>query len=171
MFRIRRYFLAVAAVGLISMAVGSAVNAQNGSTPGERAHWVALTHKLESDPFNEVANGEAEDAMRRLVVVDDLMIPICGSLFDELADKSYKYGSQVARQYMLASASFIIEHPDKARDETAMNLAGAESALKLYTAIAKQKPDERSKKLDDLLKEQTDGTLSENVQKGCGAQK
>jgi hypothetical protein len=167
----KRFLLTSAAFALICAANGSPVRAQKSSTPTERAHWVALAHSLETDPFDEDANGEAEDAMRRLVIVDDITIPICGTLFDELADKSYKYGTKVARQYMLASATFIIEHPDQARDENAMNIAGAESALKVYDAVARQKPDARSQKLDDLLKSQANGTLAENIQKACSAQK
>jgi hypothetical protein len=164
-----RFFSAGAALVLICLASGSPASAQNSSTPAERAHWVALTHHLEANPFDEDANSEAQDAMRRLVIVDDITVPICGTLFDELADKSYKYGSEVARQYMLASASFLIEHPDKAHDGNAMNLAGTESALKVYDAIAKQKPDARSQKLDDLLKARRNGTLAENIQKACSA--
>ena len=165
----RLRLFAVVVLALLSMFSGRASTAQKSSTPAERAHWVALTHTLENDPFDEDANSEAEDAMRRLVVVDDITVPICGILFDELADKSYKYGSRVGRQYILASASFLVEHPDQAHDQNAMNLAGAESALKAYEAIAKQKPDERWKKLDDLLKVRDEGALAENIQNGCAA--
>jgi hypothetical protein len=166
-----RFLFASAAFVLIWMASGRVATAQKSSTPAERAHWVALTHKLESDPFDDDANSGAEDEMRRLIVVDDITIPICGTLFDELSDRKYKYGSEVARQYMLASASFVIEHPDAARDHDAMNRAGAESALKVYTAIVEQKPNEKSAKLDDLLKKQVHGTLADSLQKACSAAK
>ena len=68
---------------------------------------------------------------------------------------------------MLASAAFVIENTDKAADSNAMNLSALESVLKTYQAILQQKPDARSKTLDDLLKKQSQGQLKDYVKKQC----
>ena len=69
---------------------------------------------------------------------------------------------------MLASGAFVIENPDKAADAAATNLSAVQSVLKVYSAILQQKPGAKSKALDDLLKQQNDGTLGSAVRKKCG---
>ena len=66
-----------------------------------------------------------------------------------------------------ASTAFLIENPDKTSDLGAMNLAAVESVLKTYNAILQQKPEAKSKTLDDLLKKQSQGKLKDSIQKQC----
>jgi len=49
----------------------------------------------------------------------------------------------------------------------AMNLAAVESVLKMYSVILRQKPDARSKLLDDLLKKQNQGKLEDTLRERC----
>ena len=53
----------------------------------------------------------------------------------------YTYSHTITRQYMLASAAFVIENRDKAADSNAMNESALESVVKTYQAILQQKPD------------------------------
>jgi hypothetical protein len=64
---------------------------------------------------------------------------------------------------MLASGALQIENPDKVGDAKATELAALESVLKTYEAILKQKPDAKSKPLDDLLKKRSQGKLEEGL--------
>jgi hypothetical protein len=64
---------------------------------------------------------------------------------------------------MLASAAFLIENPGKTADTKATDLAAVESALKTYSAILQQKPDAKSKTLDDLAKKQNQGKLKDSL--------
>jgi len=48
-----------------------------------------------------------------------------------------------------------------------MNMAAVESVLKAYNAILQQKPEAKSKALDDLLKKQRQGKLKDSIQKQC----
>jgi hypothetical protein len=106
-------------------------------------------------------------AFNRLGEVHDIHVPLCRALLGEFSDPKYKYRHQITRQYMLASGAFLIENPDKAVDVAAMNTASVGSVLKVYSAILQQKPDARSKLLDDLLKKQSQGKLDEALGKEC----
>ena len=71
----------------------------------------------------------------------DIHVSLCPALLSEFNGMNYAYAHTITRQYMLASAAFIIENPGKAGDTKAMNLAAAESVLKSYSAILQQKPE------------------------------
>ena len=142
--------------------------AQGTSTPEERARWVEITHKLESNPLDETANKDGESALNRLSNAHDIHVPLCSALLGQFNDAKYKYRHEITRQYMLASGAFIIENPDKAGDTKAMNLAAVQSALKVYSGVLRQKPDAKWKPFEDLLKKQSQGKLDESLQKTCG---
>ena len=142
--------------------------AQETSTPEERARWVEITHKLESNPLDESVNKDGESALNRLSSVHDVHVPLCPALLGQFNDAKYKYHHEITRQYMLASGAFIIENPDKAGDTNAMNLAAVESVLKVYSGILQQKPDAKWKTLDDLVKKQSQGKLDDTLRKTCG---
>jgi hypothetical protein len=141
--------------------------AQGTSTPEERARWAEISHKLESNPLDESVNKDGDWAFNRLGEVHDVHVPLCAALLGEFNDPKYKYRHPITRQYMLASGAFLIENPDKAGDVAAMNLAAVSSTLKVYSAILQQKPDAKSKLLDDLLKKQSEGKLDAALRKPC----
>ena len=55
---------------------------------------------------------------------------LCPAILSEFNGMKYTYAHTITRQYMLASAAFLIENPDKAADTKATTLAAVESALK-----------------------------------------
>jgi len=144
-------------LNLLSAAVVPKASAQGTSTLEERARWVEITHKLESNPLDESANKDGEWALNRLNDAHDIHVPLCSSLLVELN----------VRQYMLASGAFLIENPTKAGDTHAMNVAAVESVLKVYSAILQQKSDAKWKPLDDLVKKQSQGKLDDALRKQC----
>jgi hypothetical protein len=155
------------ALGLYVVTPQRAV-AQGTSTPEERARWVEITHKLESNPLDESVIKDGEAALNRLSNAHDIHVPLCPALLGEFNDAKYKYRHEITRQYMLASGAFIIENPEKAADTKAMNLAAVESALKVYSGILQQKPEAKWKPFDDLLKKQSQGKLDDSLRKTCG---
>ena len=54
--------------------------AQGTSTPEERARWVEITHRLESNPLDENTNKDGESALNRLSNVHDIHVPLCPGL-------------------------------------------------------------------------------------------
>jgi hypothetical protein len=133
--------------------------AQATSTPEQRAQWVATTHQLESSPLDDSVDKQGETALKQVSDAHDIHVPLCPALLSEFNGMKYAYAHTITRQYMLASAAFIIENPGKAGDTKAMNLAAVESVLKTYSAILQQKPEAKAKPLDNLLKKQSEGKL------------
>jgi hypothetical protein len=158
--RLVRGLLLVLAAWVAAVLPQSAT-AQKTSTPEERKQWVEISQKLESNPLDEGLNKQAATALKRLIEVEDVHVALCAPLMTDLSEKKYKYSATITRQYMLASGAFVIENPDKASETKAMNLAAVESVLRTYQAILKDKPEAKSKRLDDLLKKQNEGKLND----------
>jgi len=150
-------------LGLVAAVLAQNTVAQETSTPEERAQWAAITHKLESAPLDDNVNQQGEAALKRLSDVHDIHVPLCPAILSEFNGMKYAYAHTITRQYMLASAAFLIENPDKAADTKAANIAAVESVLKTYQAIQQQKPDAKAKALDDLLKKQSQGKLKDSL--------
>ena len=72
---------------------------------------------------------------------------------------------------MFSGGAFMIEHPDQAGDQVAVQTAGMVGALIVYEVFAKAQPDARLPFLDDLLKRRDEGSLAsymkEAVPKAC----
>jgi len=163
----RRTHLSALAVGIFSLLCSRPLLAQANSTPEERTRWIELTQKLEGDPLNDQLNKEAEIAVKRLIEVKDIHVAICGAVFSELGASKNKYSGQITRQYLLASAVFVIQNPDRASDAALTNISAVQSVLKVYNAILQSKPKEHSKALDELAKEQDGGSLESSIHKKC----
>jgi hypothetical protein len=152
---------------ICSAVIAPQLSAQATSTPEERAQWVQVTRKLESAPLYDSLNKQGEAALKQVTDAHDVHITLCTPFFSEFNALKYTYSHAIVRQFMLASAASVIENPDKTADSNAMNRSTIESVLKTYQAILQQKPDARSKTLDDLLKKQSQGKLNEYIQKTC----
>jgi hypothetical protein len=150
-------------LGVLCSVTPQIATAQETSTPEERTQWVEITHKLESAPLDDSVNKQGETAFKRLSDVHDVHVLLCPALLSEFNGMKYAYAHTITRQYMLASGAFQIDNPDKAADAKATALAAVESVLKTYQAILKQKPDAKTKPLDDLLKKQSQGKLQDSL--------
>jgi hypothetical protein len=62
-----------------------------------------------------------------------------------------------------SQAKFIIENPDKAKDEAAVYLGGVEGVLRTWESIKKEKPKAKFKLMDELLEKRSAGSLAEYV--------
>jgi hypothetical protein len=145
------------------LSAGRAV-AKDTSTPEERKQWVEITRKLESDPLNKELDNEGEAAVKQVADVKDFHVLLCPQLYSLFGSLKSPHRHTLARQFMLASAAYTVENPDLAAGTHALYVAAAESVLKTYQAILKREPDARDKVLDDLVKKQRHGELSEFVQ-------
>jgi hypothetical protein len=158
-----------AIICLLCVVAVSAVSAQAPSTPEERTRFVALTHKLESNPLDPSLRPEREWALKWLIEVPDIHVSVCSSVLGD--HFKYKYSPEITAQLSFSGAAFSIEHPDKAGDQMAQYVAGAEGALKAYSAILQQNPKAKSKVLGDILQKQGQGQLKALVEdaaaKGC----
>ena len=157
----------VLALCFLPMVVLQRATARDTSTPEERTQWVEATHKLESSPLDETVNKQGELALKRVSDVHDFHVPLCPALLNEFNGMKYTYSHAITRQYMLASAAYLIENPGKTSDVGAMNQSAVESVLKTYQAIVQNKPDAKVKALDDLVKKEDQGKLRDSIPKEC----
>jgi hypothetical protein len=76
--------------------------------------------------------------------------------------KSQNPGALLAA--MLASqAAFVIENPQKAEDNRAINLPGVNGALDAYQAIRSKDPSYQAKRLDEFNQQRSNGKLADAV--------
>lgn len=158
---------------LLAICMASiAVQAQDTSTPEERARVVAITQKLEQSPLDKGLKNDRDWAIKRMIEVKDIHVPLCpGILGDGYFSSGYKYKNEITAQLLLASASFVIENQGKTWEQTALDQSALESVLKTYRAILQVKPKDKSKELDLLVQKQDAGQIPEYLQsadKNCG---
>jgi len=167
----RAWVKQAAAALLLAALCGAAGAQQRGpSTPEERARFVQVAHKVEANPLDPALKEDARWALKWITDVPDIEVSLCPAPLGGLIGSHSKYEAALFGDYALALGAFVIEHPDKAKDEAAVNLAGVTSALKAYQAILKQDPKATSAALEELLKKQAKGELGDFVQKATREQ-
>jgi carboxypeptidase Q len=135
------------------------------STPEERATAVKSARLLETDPFSKDAKKVREWFLKWLIEVPDISVEICAGYLSPLYGKKIKDNeAELVTQMTFSSAAFIIENPDKANDNVAVNLAGLEGTLKMYESILKSKPNAKIDFLDQLIAKRDKGELRAYVE-------
>ena len=159
-----------AAIALLCCSAAVLLAQRGPSTPEERERFVKIAHALEDSPSTADIK-EREWAFKWLIEVPDISVKICaGGATEPLLKKKGKVSSDLLVQTTLSSAAFVIEHPEKASDLPAVQLAGIEGMLKMYEAIVKEKPKEHIRGIDDLLQQRAAGKLADVATKqaaGC----
>lgn len=145
----------------LSASLVSAQNKRGPSTKEERDMAVQYTRALENDPFNDKAKDQRRWLIIFLAEVPDISVKLCGGYFGPLLDKdkNKNYASELVAQMTFGMGVFIIENPDKAKDDEAVYKGGVESMLKTYESILKVKPKAKWSFLDDLIQKRNSGTL------------
>ena len=78
-------------------------------------------------------------------------------------DKKLKCANELMSQYAIGMTAFKLEHADKANDENAAQLAGVESALKVYEILIKDNPKGKADTIDALIAKRDKGELAAYV--------
>ncbi len=157
--KLRLNALGVAVSVLLLVSVAFAQQGRGPSTPEERKRVVDLVNKLERDPLNPDLVKEREWAIQWLIDVPDVTVSVCTEVLGPVMKTRYRYKSDLFGLHTLAAASFIIQHPDKANDDVAVNLAATKSVLAAYQAIVTKDPKSRLKELDELKSTRDSGGL------------
>lgn len=159
--------------GLLSLFLVSSLFAQNQqkrgpSTPEERAKAVQIARALETDPLQPGNKDMRSWFMLWLIEVPDITVQVCGEelgpVFHE-SNRNKNFVSEIFGQSMFSATSFIIEHPEQAKDNVAVYTAGLEGSLKAYQSILKVHPEARWPFLDDLIVKEQNGELPKYVEK------
>jgi carboxypeptidase Q len=138
------------------------------STPEERAKAVQTAHALEADPLQAGNKDMRTWFTLWLIEIPDITVQVCGEelgpIFHE-SNRDKNFVSEIFGQSMFSSASFIIEHPDQAKDAVAVYTAGVEGSLKAYQSILKTHPEAKWPFLDDLIVKRQNDELAKYVEK------
>jgi len=157
-------FVVIASFLLGFISCGSVQAQDRGpSTAEERARAVKVAHDLENDPLAKDAKEQRAWVIQWIVDIPDITVNVCFDYFGKLPDPPRGYSTEIARQMVISSAAFMIEHPDKAKDEQAIALSGLLGSLKAYQAILKQDPDSRWVQMDKLVQMREQGKLDDFV--------
>jgi hypothetical protein len=166
----RAIAIAILLIGFLTPRVGGA-QIREPSTPEERARAVKVANELEQDPLSRDAKEHRDWMIQWIVEIPDITVNVCFDYFGTLPDSPRGHSVEITRQMILSSAAFMIEHPDKAKDEQAIALAGLLGALKAYQAILKQDSASRWAHMDKLIQLREQGKLDDYVaetRKKCG---
>jgi hypothetical protein len=140
------------------------------STPEERKKAVEMATFLETKPLAKEAKEVRGALLHFLTEVPDITVSLCINVFGESKKFKGDYEAELMGQTAFSQAKFIIEHPDQAQDEAAVQLAGVEGVLRTWQAIKTAKPKAKFPLLDELLAKQQSLTLAEHVKEnlqGC----
>ncbi|MCU1283785.1 MAG: hypothetical protein JWO13_135 [Acidobacteriales bacterium] len=66
-------------------------------------------------------------------------------------DDNYRYAAALSQQISFSGAAYLVQHPEKVKDQLAVYHAGLLGALRSYEAILQQHPDLHWPLMDSLL--------------------
>ena len=159
---IRPAVIAFVLLGFVSVPAAGAQQ-RGPSTPEERVRAVKVAHQLEGDPLAKEAKENREWVFQWIVDIPDITVTVCTDFFGKLPTPARGHSKEIVRQMIISSAAFMIEHPDKAKDEQAVATAGLLASLKAYQVILKQEPEARWPYLDKVVLMRDQGKLDEYV--------
>jgi hypothetical protein len=133
------------------------------STAEERARAVKVAHELEDDPLAKEAKDNREWVIQWIVDIPDITVNVCFEYFGKMPNPPRGHSKEIVRQMIISSAAFMIEHPDKAKDEQAIATAGLIGALKTYQSILKKEADARWPYVDKVVQMRDQGKLDDFV--------
>jgi len=161
---IRAIAIATLLLGLFFVRAMHAQQHQRGpSTPEERSRAVKVAHELEEDPLAKDAKDNRDWVIQWIVDIPDITVTVCEDYFGKLAKPPRGHSREIVNQMVISSAAFMIEHPDKVKDEQAIATAGLLGSLKAYQSILKQEPDARWPYVDKIMLMRDQGKLDDFV--------
>ena len=133
------------------------------STAEERTKAVKIAHALESDPLAKDAKENREWVIQWIIDIPDITVTVCNDYFGQLPKATRGHIREIVNQMVISSAAFMIEHPDKVKDEQAVATAGLLGSLKAYQSILKGEPDARWPYVDKIIQMRDQGKLDDFV--------
>jgi hypothetical protein len=133
------------------------------STVEERARAVKVAHELENEPLAKDAKDNRDWVIQWIVDIPDITVTVCDDYFGTLSKPVRGHVREIVNQMVISSAAYMIEHPDKLKDEQAIATAGLLGSLKTYEAILKQEPDARWPYIDKIVMMRDQGKLDDFV--------
>jgi len=160
---IRGIATAILVLTFFASRAGSAQEQRGPSTAEERARAVRVARQLEEDPLGKDAKEQRAWMIQWIIEIPDITVNVCAEYFGSLPNPPRGHSQEVFTQMMLSSAAFMIEHPDKVKNEQAVAVAGLLGSLKTYEAVLKQDPAAHWAYVDRLVRMRDQGKLEDYV--------
>lgn len=134
----------------------------------DKDKFIKAAKFLEENPLDKNAKEVRTWAFVWAAETKDVTAIICGGTAGPFLDKKLKFGSEMLHQYTIAMVAYKLQNPTN-NDENAAQLAGVESALKVYEKLVADKPKGKNKTIDDLIAKRNNGELATWVAEAdCG---
>jgi hypothetical protein len=160
---IRAIAIAILLLTFCAVRTAWAQQKRGPSTAEERARAVKVAHQLEEDPLAKDAKENREWVYKWIEDIPDITVNVCYDFFGTLPKPPRGHSLEIVNQMAISSAAFMIEHPDKAKDEQAVATAGLLGALKSYQSILKREPDARWPFVDKVVQMRDQGKLDDFI--------
>ena len=165
---IRRIAIAAFLLGWIAAQAGRAQSQQpqpqrGPSTSEERTRAVKVAHELEDEPLAKDAKDNRQWVIQWIVEIPDITVNVCFEYFGKVPTPARGHSKEIVNQMIISSAAYMIEHPDKAKDEQAVATAGLLGSLRAYQSILKSDPDSRWPYVDKIVQMRDQGKLDDFV--------
>lgn len=128
------------------------------SAQSEKENVIAAARALESGPLDKDSAKSTERALKWLIETDEVSLIVCGGTFGTFSDKKNKNSSNMTMGYTIGMGAYRIQNPTA--DENAVQLAGLETALKVYEVAVKEKPKTKFDSIEALLAKRAAGELA-----------
>lgn len=157
---------------LLILALGIGCSTTTAAQRGDAAKnkqrdWAVRSARfLESNPFDDKAKETRERLTAYMIRVPDITVNMCGDLIPEMYEKRTRMilgHAEILAQLGFGALAAVLQHPEIARDRYAQDLAGVESALKVYKAVLLRDPTAKRPYLDDLIAQRDAGTLADEI--------
>ena len=139
------------------------------STPEQLKRAVEMATFLETNPLAKEAKDVRAALLYFLIQAPDITVTLCTNVLGESKRFKGDYEAEVVTQLTFSQAKFMLENPDKAQDDEAVQLGAVEGVLRTWQAIKTAKPKAKFALMDELLQKQQAGTLAEHVKEGMKA--
>jgi hypothetical protein len=158
-------------MALSAIATMQVVAAEQETSAATKARMIQLISILESDPFLKEATEVRDEILGWLAEAPDVTVKVCPKVLGDIRKIKGEEGGTLVVQLMFSEAKFILEHPDKATDQHAINVGGVEGVLRTYAAMKVAKPNLAIPEFERLIEVQSAGGLGAVVDEGlkkCG---
>ncbi|MBI4862729.1 MAG: hypothetical protein HY815_21080 [Candidatus Riflebacteria bacterium] len=124
---------------------------------------VRLAELLEAQPFAPQAKDIRSALTTYIIDAPDLTVILHGDMLGDPEKLHPDYGPLLVAQMMFGMASYSINHPRAKPDDLAVQLAGVESALRLYSTLKRLRQDASMQQLESLVALRSINKLSQHV--------
>ena len=161
-----RYCVIAVLGGCLAAAPSSPAFQRQPTSPEVKARMIRLIGQLESDPYAKDGKDIRREVLVWLIDAPDVTVGICTNVLGDIKKLKGDDGATLTTQLAFSQAKYILEHPDKAADKHAVNIAGVEGVLRTYEAMKRAKPKVKFAPMEQLLQLQSNGGLDAFVDSG-----